>query len=99
MKLVFSPEAVRDIDKTDAWWRENRADAPRIFAEEFAYVCEQIMRKPLIFQPYCRRHGMEIRRWLMGKTERHVYYEADLERDTITILRVWGARRGRGPKL
>ena len=34
MKLVFSPEADQDVDKIDAWWRENRLDAPRLFVEE-----------------------------------------------------------------
>jgi hypothetical protein len=40
-----------------------------------------------------------IRRWLLKKTEQHVYYEADIKQDAITVLRVWGARRGRSPKL
>jgi hypothetical protein len=50
-------------------------------------------------KPYRERHGAVIRRWPMVKTERHVYFEADVERDVATALRAWGARRGRGPKL
>lgn len=99
MKLVFSAEADQDVEKTDAWWRENRPDAPRLFAEELAGVCSEILRKPLILRPYRERRGVVIRRWLMRKTERHVYFEADVERGVVTVLRVWGARRGRGPKL
>jgi hypothetical protein len=38
-----------------------------------------------------------VRRVLMKKTERHVYYGR--LGDEMTILAVWGARRGRGPKL
>lgn len=99
MKLVFSPEAEQDVEKIDAWWRENGPDAPRMFAEELAGVCLQIQRKPLIVRPYREQRGVVIRRWLMKRTERHVYFEADAERGVVTVLRVWGARRGRGPKL
>jgi hypothetical protein len=28
-----------------------------------------------------------------------VYFVADVENDLVTVLRVWGARRRRGPKL
>jgi plasmid stabilization system protein ParE len=99
VRLVFSLEAEQDVEKIDAWWRENRRDTPRLFAEELAGVCAEIQRKPLIKKPYCERRGVVIRRWLMEKTGRHVYFEADVERDVVTVLRVWGARRGRGPTL
>jgi hypothetical protein len=35
----------------------------------------------------------------MPKTEQHVYYTVDDAADEIVIETVWGARRGRGPKL
>lgn len=38
-----------------------------------------------------------VRRVLMKRTERHVYYGR--LGDDVIILAVWGARRGRGPKL
>ena len=99
MKLIFSEEAERDVETIDVWWRENRLDAPRLFAEELASVCLAIERKPLILKPYGERRGMVIRRWHLEQTEQHVYYVADIDDDTIIVLRVWGARRRRGPKL
>jgi hypothetical protein len=33
------------------------------------------------------------------KAEHHVYYRFDGDRDLLVIYSVWGARRGRGPKL
>ena len=99
MKLIFSEEAERDVEIIDAWWRENRLDAPRLFAEELASVCQAIQRKPLILKPYGEQRGMVIRRWQLERTEQHVYYVADIDSETITVLRVWGARRKRGPKL
>jgi plasmid stabilization system protein ParE len=99
VRLVFAPEAEEDVDRIDTWWRENRRDAPRLFAEELAYARDQILRNPLIYKPYCERNGVTIRRWLMRRTEQHVYYEVDLEHDLVIVLRVWGARRKYGPKL
>jgi plasmid stabilization system protein ParE len=99
VKLIFSAEAEDDVEAIDAWWRENRLDAPRLFAEELSRACEELQRKPLIVKPYGERRGMVVRRWLLRKTEQHVYFVADTENDQITVLRVWGGRRGRGPKL
>lgn len=99
MKLVFSPEAEQDVEEIDAWWRENRPAAPRLFAEELAAACGEIQRNPLILKPYREMRGVVIRRRLLKRSERHVYFEADVALGVITVLRVWGARRGRDPKL
>lgn len=99
MKLVFSVEADQDAEAIDTWWRQNRLDAPQLFAEELASVCEEIQRKPLILKPYGERRGKLIRRWLLERTEQHVYYAVDIDNDLITVLRIWGACRGRGPRL
>ncbi len=99
MTLVFSEEADQDVEAIDAWWRANRLDAPRLFAEELASACVEIQRKPLILKPYAERKGVVVRRWHLRRTEQHVYFVADEANDIVTVLRVWGARRGRGPKL
>lgn len=99
MKLIFSPEADEDAEAIDTWWRGNRQDAPGLFAEELSSVCGEILRKPLILKPYRERRGMVIRRWLLEQTQQHVYYVADLENESVTVLRIWGARRGRGPRF
>ena len=88
MRLLFSPEAEQDIERIDSWWRENRQKAPDLFAQELAKACEDIQRRPLILKPYTERRGVVIRRWLLKKTEQHVYYEADIKQDAITVLRV-----------
>ena len=69
------------------------------FVEELASVCEAILRKPLILKPYRDRRGIVVRRWRLEETEQHVYYTADVVNGLIIVLRIWGARRGRGPRL
>ncbi|HYQ17656.1 MAG TPA: hypothetical protein VEQ58_17910, partial [Polyangiaceae bacterium] len=55
--------------------------------------------KPLIMKPYTERQGLVVRRWQLRRSLQHVYFIADAENDVVTVLRVWGARRRRGPKL
>jgi len=40
-----------------------------------------------------------MRRVLMPKTERHVYYSVDEAIQSVVVHVIWGARKGRGPKL
>jgi len=97
VKVVLTPEAEHDLAEIDAWWRENRRDAPDKFADEFIIVRREIAQKALIKKVYCVRRGMVIRRWLMGATVKHVYFA--VEDEVVYILRIWDPRRGVGPKL
>lgn len=40
-----------------------------------------------------------LRRLLLPKTEYHVYFALERDEMVLVIHSVWGARRGRGPKL
>jgi hypothetical protein len=42
---------------------------------------------------------ISVRRVLLSSVQKHLYYRYVDERDELTVLAVWGARRGRGPKL
>ena len=43
--------------------------------------------------------GSTVRKVLLTKTEQHVYYSIDEANDMVVIRTIWGARRGRTPKL
>ena len=43
--------------------------------------------------------GLSVRRVLLPKTGTHVYYSVDEDADLVTVVAVWGAPKGRGPKL
>jgi len=61
-------------------------------------VIELLENNPEVGSMYdAKRFSGPVRRVLMKKTERHVYY-GHLGDDLI-VLAVWGARRGKGPKL
>jgi hypothetical protein len=43
--------------------------------------------------------GLPVRRVLLRKTNTHVYYSVDGDAELVKVLTVWGAPKGRGPKL
>ena len=99
MKIRLAGPARRQADRIDRWWRENRPNAADLFAREFDTARRLIAESPDLGAPYVKRHGVLIRRVLLPKTNNHVYYEARKDEDMVMILAVWGAPRGRGPKL
>ena len=83
----------------DAWWREHRPGAPDLFALELAEAATLIAGTPAVGATYTTRRGRTFRRLLMPKTKNHVYFQIDEARALVIIHAVWGAPRGRGPKL
>lgn len=98
MKLKILEEARDQYRAQNAWWREHR-DAKTLFAQEFLAAIRHLRTAPETGALYARKRGRAIRRWLMPKTEYHVYYRFDREHDVLVIYSVWGARRSHGPKL
>lgn len=99
MKTRLTAPARRQASQLDQWWREHRPDARDLFARELASARQLVADMPEIGTPYVERHGVVVRRVLLPKTKNHVYYEIDRESDVVMILAVWGAPKGRGPKL
>jgi hypothetical protein len=59
------------------------------------HLCEQPgagIRWPTTRRP-------KLRRILMPRTENHVYFQVEASTQTVHVLAVWGAPRGRGPRL
>jgi len=99
VKLFFTPEAERQAAEMDAWWREHRPGARDLFARELAEARELIAATPTAGTKYTTMSGRPFRRVLMPRTRNHVYFEVDEVQGIIVIHALWGAPRGRGPKL
>jgi plasmid stabilization system protein ParE len=98
VKIHFTPEA-RDHAKTVAtWWRENGI-VPDLFERELAEAQESVLAMPTMGVVYRKVRGRIIHRLLMPKTQQHFYYSVDEDAGVILVHMIWGARRGRGPKL
>jgi hypothetical protein len=74
VKVEISKRARRDAERLDVWWREHR-DARELFAREFQDAIRFLgtVENPGTPYPTVRRPGL--RRLLLTKTKRHVYFE------------------------
>jgi plasmid stabilization system protein ParE len=95
--IVTSPQADDDIRTIDEWWRANRPAAPALFAEELTEAMVLLAASPEMGRRYRHPRIPELRRIILRASRYHVYYV--LADDLVTVLAVWSAVRGRGPKL
>ena len=97
VKIVTSPQADDDIRTIDGWWRENRPAARGLFADELTEAMALLAASPGSGRRYRHEHVPGLRRIILRSTRYHLYYVVD--DDLVTVLAVWSAVRGRGPKL
>ncbi len=99
MKVRFTPEAEEQAGAIDAWWRENRSSARELFARELADAKALVTTSPKIGTIYTLLDDQPVRKVYMPRTRHHIYYTYHQDDGEIVIHAVWGAPRGRGPKL
>ena len=99
MKLRISRRARSQIERIQAWWVENRPASPALFLDELAATERRLRAAPELGAVYTEGKGGVVRRVVLPKTQHHIYYRIDLEGTELMVLVVWGARRGRLPKL
>jgi hypothetical protein len=98
----MAPRALQRARIITTWWRKNRPGVQDMFEQEF----EEMTSKLVSMSPqspigtiHAVRRGKTLRRVLLPKTEQHIYYSIDEASETVTIRTIWGARRGRSPRL
>jgi plasmid stabilization system protein ParE len=99
VKIRLTGPARQQADRIDRWWRENRMAARDLFARELSEARALLAEAPDVGSPFAERQGVRVRRLLLPRTHHHIYYEVNRKDDEVTILAVWGAPKGRGPKL
>lgn len=95
--VLLAPEARDEARVIDAWWREHRPLAPRLFEEELSNALALLAGAPMIGSPYPHPLHRGVRRFLLRSTRYHVYYR--LENDAVIVLSIWSAVRDSGPDL
>jgi len=98
VKIRFTREARSRATTVARWWRAH-AMVPDLFDCELTEVQDKILATPRLGTAYRTVRGRTLHRILMPKTQQHLYYSVDVESGVILIHMIWGARRGRGPKL
>jgi plasmid stabilization system protein ParE len=97
MIVRFARRAEREVERIDHWWRTNRPDTAQLFASELGAVVTLLTTAPDIGRPYAGKPS--VRRILLRRTRYHVYYTRDNDAGAITIVSVWSAVRGQGPRI
>jgi plasmid stabilization system protein ParE len=95
VKVELSGEARAEVERADAWWRENRPAAPDLFANELDQALVALEGAPGLGLRYELKPG--IRRLLLQRTSYHLYFL--VQADRVYVVAVWSAYRGRGPAL
>lgn len=99
LRFVVAPAAKRQISAVVNWWRANRPAAPFLFEEELASARRVLEETPDIGSLAQQSEIAGVRQFLLPKTRYHVYYLVDSSREKLSILAIWSAVRGEGPKL
>jgi plasmid stabilization system protein ParE len=98
VKLRVTPRALAEAKRIKTWWRRHREGAPDLFEQELEAVLARTLLAPALGAIYEQDHlDVTVRRVLMPRTHHHVYYT--VHGDELVVLSVWGAPKGRGPKL
>jgi len=95
VKVELSAEAQAQVDRIDAWWRENRQAAADLFAEEMEQALRTLAETPAVAVRYGPKPS--VRRLLLRRTHHHLYVIEESAR--VYVVAVWSAYRGRGPRL
>ena len=98
MRIEIVDEAKAQFARRDASWRAN-PDAHELFVDEYERALAHLTTSPKSGDQYRIVRGKLVRRWLMKKTECHVYYWYSEELDLIEIRAFWGAKRELRPDL
>jgi plasmid stabilization system protein ParE len=99
LKVRFTPRARQRALAIAKWWRTNRPAAPDLFERELDEVKRRLAEQPELGLVYEKVGDVVMRRVLLPKSEQHLYWAVDKATKSIVVYVIWGARKGRGPRL
>jgi plasmid stabilization system protein ParE len=74
VRLEVSARAAREIERALEWWAENRPDAPALLAQELDECLDRLHEMPDLGEVWAVRRGVEIRRVLLPRTKKKLYF-------------------------
>jgi plasmid stabilization system protein ParE len=96
LRAKLTSRARAEIQRVDAWWRVQRANAPDLVIDEIDAALALLEQTPHVGSPY-RGSRVGTRRLLLTQTRFHLYYY--VRSDDLIVLSIWSALRGRGPRV
>jgi len=99
VKLRVGKQAQRQATRIEQWWAKHRPAAGPFFTDELERTFRLLCEVPGAGVRWPTAQRPKLRRVLMPNTGNHVYFHVDEATQTVHVLAVWGAPRGRGPRL
>jgi plasmid stabilization system protein ParE len=97
--FIVTVTAGRQMTEAIEWWTANREKAPHILNEEIDRAIATIISQPDAGLRAPSRRYPRLRRILLRKTRRHLYYFLDEANDRIEIVGFWNATSKSRPAL
>ena len=98
MRVRVTKRAERRIEIVDRFWRNERLEAPDLLKEELAAAEARLAEEPHAGVA-CVIRGRKYLRLLLPKTEQWLFYQVRAQRGLVIVHTIWGARRGRNPRI
>ncbi len=97
LRLRVSARATAEIERADAWWRENRPSAPGALREDLKAAFKLLLRQPGIGVKVSNSRLAGVSRLNLGRIRYFLYYRVKTEE--LAILSLWHASRKRGARV
>ena len=97
LKVRFTKRAAAEVERADAWWRENRPAAPGAVREDLASALELLSVQPGLGRWVENARLAGTRRIQLDRVHYHLYFRVTGEE--LVILAFWHSKRGEGPRV
>lgn len=97
LRLRISARAAAEIERADAWWRENRPSAPGALREDLKAAFKLLLRQPGIGVKVSNARLAGTRCLYLGRIRYFIYYQ--VKKEDLAVLSLWHASRGRGARV
>lgn len=97
LRVRFTKRAAKEVERADAWWRENRPAVPQAIRDDLASALGLLAAQPGIGRPVENTKLAGTRRIQLDRVQYHVYFRVTGEE--LVVLAFWHAQRGDGPRV
>jgi plasmid stabilization system protein ParE len=97
LAVVLRRRATREVERIHAWWQRNRPAAQSLFIDELEQTLAAVSLSPSLGAPARSDRVRGVRRVLLRRTSYYLYYR--VRGETLEVLALWHAARGRGPTV
>ncbi len=97
LRVRVSARAASQVRRAAEWWDENRPAAPDAVRIDIGAALAILAQTPGIGASCAGSRTPGVRRLLVGRIRYFIYYRAS--QNTLDVLAVWHASRGKQPSL